>query len=150
MAPAAPARVPQPGATGSAGEIVPAEPPPAEQDQRPAGLRPHQVAEPVADGGDAADPAPGRELQPGHGTDQQGETDDGDAAAHRRTRAQPASSHIRNRRCAPGAAGSADRSARSATGATGGSRTGTPTPPIPGWRQCRWPGTVRACAAITS
>src|SRR6516225_11218650 len=85
----------------SSGEVVPAEPPPADQHQHPAELRPHQVAEPLPDRGDPRAGAPGQDLQPDHGHDRHGETDDGDGTggdgghAYRLTRAQPASSHTR-------------------------------------------------------
>src|SRR6516164_9678252 len=95
----------------SSGEVVPAEPPPADQHQHPAELRPHQVAEPLPDRGDPRAGAPGQDFQHDHGRDHHGETDDGDGTggdrvhAYRLTKAQPASSHARTTalliRCGP-------------------------------------------------
>src|SRR5262249_56728731 len=96
-----PAPGPRRAAPGSSGEVVPAEPPPAGQHKEPAELRPHQVAEPLADRGDAGAGPPGQDLEHDHGRDRHDEAGDGDAAggdrghAYRLTRAQPASSHTR-------------------------------------------------------
>src|SRR5215469_9835184 len=89
---------PVPGLTGEVpdralpGEVVPAEPPPAEQDEHPAEPGPHQVTEPLAEGRDPAARPPREELEHEKCHDHDDESGDGEDAgrhdAHRRTSAQ--------------------------------------------------------------
>src|SRR6516164_5699680 len=78
---------------------MPAEPPPAEQDQHPADPGPHQVPQPLAQGRDPVARPAGQELQQEQAGDQSREADGGDRAGghghHRRTSAQPARIQIR-------------------------------------------------------
>src|SRR5262245_22568734 len=78
---------------------MPAEPPPAEQDEHAADPGPHQVPEPLAHGGDPAARPAREELEREHGGDHDDEPDDGDGTGrhddHRRTSAQPTRIHSR-------------------------------------------------------
>src|SRR6266480_5096403 len=90
-------------------EVVPAEPPPAEEDEHPADPGPHQEPEPLAHGGDSAARPAREELEREHGRYHDGEYGDGEDTSrhddHRRTSAQPTSTHSRNAallmRCGP-------------------------------------------------
>src|SRR5215468_7095890 len=62
-------------------EVVPAEPPPAEQDEHPADPGPHQVPEPLAHGGDPAAGPAREELEREHGRDHDAEYDNGENAS---------------------------------------------------------------------
>src|SRR5262249_22325176 len=70
------------GTASLAGEVVPAEPEPAQQDEKTAGPGAHDKAQPLAQGGDAIVLPAAQVLQHEQGQDHDDETDDCDNPGH--------------------------------------------------------------------